>query len=126
MTTEKLKKYILPNLPLLFVFWFGDKVCFSYRTATGKDLYTIFTPFLNNLTENLTDFLPSFHIGDLLFGLTMAVLFKLVIEYRKKMPENSATVRSTAVPDGEQQKIFSRILTSKILTTMSFSHRRSF
>lgn len=84
MTTDKLKKYILPNLPLLFVFWFGDKVCFSYRTATGKDLYTRFTPFLNNLTENLTDFLPSFHIEDLLFGLTMAVLFKLVIEYRKK------------------------------------------
>ena len=84
LTTDNLKKYILPNLPLLLVFWFGNKVCFSYRTATGKDLYTRFTPFLNNLTESLTDFLPSFHIGDLLFGLIIAGLFKLVIEYRKK------------------------------------------
>ena len=26
MNTEKLKKYVLPNLPYLLVFWFFDKL----------------------------------------------------------------------------------------------------
>ena len=34
--SDQLKKYLLPNLPYLFVFWFFSKVGTAYRTAPGN------------------------------------------------------------------------------------------
>lgn len=34
-TTDKLKRYVLPNLPYLFVFWFFLKLGTAYRIAEG-------------------------------------------------------------------------------------------
>ncbi len=38
MRTDKLKKYLLPNFPYLFIVWACLKVGTSYRLAAGADL----------------------------------------------------------------------------------------
>ena len=38
MRTDKLKKYLLPNLPYLFIGWACLKVGTAYRLAAGADL----------------------------------------------------------------------------------------
>ena len=38
MRTDKLKKYLLPNLPYLFIAWACLKVGTAYRLAAGADL----------------------------------------------------------------------------------------
>ena len=38
--SDKIRKYVLPNLPYLFVFWFFSKVGTAYRMAAGADFGT--------------------------------------------------------------------------------------
>ena len=38
--SDKIRKYVLPNLPYLFVFWFFSKIGTAYRTAPGTDFGT--------------------------------------------------------------------------------------
>lgn len=33
--TGKLKKYVLPNLPYLLIFWLADKLAEAYRLTPG-------------------------------------------------------------------------------------------
>ena len=38
--SDKIRKYVLPNLPYLFVFWFFSKIGTAYRIAPGTDFGT--------------------------------------------------------------------------------------
>ena len=38
--SDKIRKYVLPNLPYLFVFWFFSKIGTAYRIAPGADFGT--------------------------------------------------------------------------------------
>ena len=40
MTTDKIKKYVLPYLPYVLVFWFFDKCGEAYRIVTRRDKNT--------------------------------------------------------------------------------------
>ena len=40
MSTDKLKKYVLLNLPYLLIFWFCGKLGEAYRLASGADFAT--------------------------------------------------------------------------------------
>lgn len=84
INTKKIKKALLFNLPLVFVFWFGNKLCFAYRTAAGTDLYTKFSPFIDNFVDSITNLMPSLNLIDLVFGIAAAVAFKLIINYKHK------------------------------------------
>ena len=88
MDTQKIKKLLIMNLPLLLFFWLGDKLCFAYRTAHGTDLSEKLNPFIDKFTDCITDPLPSFHASDLLFGLAAALLFKLFLVYKRKNAKN--------------------------------------
>lgn len=37
MTNDKVKKYVIPNLPYLMIFWFFSKCGEAYRLAPGND-----------------------------------------------------------------------------------------
>ena len=39
MATDKIRKYVLPNIPYLFIGWFCLKIGTAYRLAAGADLY---------------------------------------------------------------------------------------
>ena len=38
--SDKIRKYVLPNLPYFFVFWFFSKIGTAYRIAPGADFGT--------------------------------------------------------------------------------------
>ena len=38
--SDKIREYVLPNLPYLFVFWFFSKIGTAYRIAPGTDFRT--------------------------------------------------------------------------------------
>ena len=40
MVTDKIRKYVLPNIPYLFIGWFCLKIGTAYRLAAGCLLYT--------------------------------------------------------------------------------------
>lgn len=83
-SADKVKKIIISNLPLLLFFWIGNKLCFAFRTANGTDLYTKFSPFIENFTDSITNPFPSLNLIDLVFGIGIAVLFKVFITYKHK------------------------------------------
>lgn len=83
-SADKVKKIIISNLPLLLFFWIGDKLCFAFRTANGTDLYTKFSPFIENFTDSITNPFPSLNLIDLVFGIGIAILFKVFITYKRK------------------------------------------
>ena len=88
MDKEKIKKTIILNLPLVLVFWLADKICFAYRTADGIDIYTKFSPFIENFKSAAVNPLPSINPIDLIVGIIAAVIFKLFVDYKRKNAKN--------------------------------------
>lgn len=86
--STKLKKTLLRLLPLVFVFWIGDKLCFSYRNASGMDLYARFSPFMDNFSDSIMSPMPSLHVIDLFFGFVAALMFWVFLTYKKKNRKN--------------------------------------
>ena len=80
-----LKKYILPNLPYLFLFWFFTKVAQGYRLAVGTDAVTKAMGALSGLGALLSENpLPSFHPRDLLIGAIGAAAVRAVVYFKAK------------------------------------------
>ena len=80
-----LKKYILPNLPYLFLFWFFTKVAQGYRLAVGTDAVTKAMGALSGLGALLSENpLPSFHPRDLLIGAIGAAAVRAAVYFKAK------------------------------------------
>ncbi|HCC35770.1 MAG TPA: conjugal transfer protein TraG [Ruminococcaceae bacterium] len=82
--TDKLKKYVLPNIPYLFVFWFFLKLGTAYRVADGisfgeKLLGTVKTigPAFGTIAPGLNGF-------DWLIGIIGAAIIWLVVYVKVK------------------------------------------
>jgi type IV secretion system protein VirD4 len=84
MTTDKIKKYVLPNLPYAMMFWLFSKCGESYRLSTQSDALRKLMDAIANLNTALARPLPSFHPFDLLVGLVGAAAIYGFVWYRKK------------------------------------------
>lgn len=85
MKNIDVKKYVLPNLPYLFLFWFFSKVAEGYRLSIGADMVTKAMDALSNLGEVISQNpLPSFYSRDFLIGLTGAVIVRAVVYFKGK------------------------------------------
>ena len=51
--SDKIRKYVLPNLPYLFVFWFFSKIGTAYRIAPGTDFGTKLVGMLDTFPKPL-------------------------------------------------------------------------
>ena len=80
----KLKKTILLNLHYVIFGYAGDMISCAFRTAEGDDISEKLTPFLNNLGTVFAKMLPSFHPIDLLVGVGLAVVMKIILTIRAK------------------------------------------
>ena len=104
MTTVNLKKYVLPHLPYLLIFWFFNQVGEAYRLAAGADFGTKLLGMLVSVNTAFSSPAPSFHTQDLLVGLAgTAVIFVVVYvrrqnakKYRKDVEYGSARWGATA------------------------------
>ena len=95
---DKLKKYLLPNLPyLLFVYLF-DKLCQAVRLAPGLDASEKLLHIGQGFQTAFANSAPSFHALDICVGILGAVLVRLAVyvkgknakKYRKGIEYGSA------------------------------------
>ena len=80
--SDKIRKYFIPNIPYLFVLWFGLKLGTAYRLAVGAnigfklvDMMTTISPAFETLAPGMVGF-------DWLVGIVGTALLRFVI-YRK-------------------------------------------
>ena len=81
--TGKLKKYVLPNLTYLLIFWLADKLAEAYRLTPG-DVGRKIMGAVDGLAGLAASPLPSFHPRDLLAGITGAAAVWLVVYFKRK------------------------------------------
>ncbi|WP_312072091.1 VirD4-like conjugal transfer protein, CD1115 family [Anaerotignum propionicum] len=82
--TDKVKKQIILQIPYLFIGLFMTKVVQGFRLANGVDLSEKLLHIGDGFALAFKSFFPSFHLADLLFGLLIAVVIRLVVYIRGK------------------------------------------
>lgn len=82
--TDKVKKQIILHIPYLFIGLFMTKVVQGFRLANGVDLSEKLLHIGDGFALAFKSFFPSFYHGDLLFGLLIAVIIRLVVYIRGK------------------------------------------
>ena len=95
---DKLKKYLLPNLPYLFFVYLFDKLCQAVRLAPGLDASEKLLHIGQGFQTAFASSAPSFHVLDICVGIFGAVLVRLAVyvkgknakKYRKGMEYGSA------------------------------------
>lgn len=78
--SDKIRKYVLPNLPYLFVFWFFSKIGTAYRIAPGTDFGTKLMGMLDTFPKAFETYWPGLGGTDLLVGLAGAAGMYLLIQ----------------------------------------------
>ena len=82
--TDKVKKQIILHIPYLFFGLFMTKVVQGFRFVNGADLSEKLLHIGDGFALAFKSYFPSFHPGDLLFGLLIAVVIRLVVYIRGK------------------------------------------
>ena len=80
----KLRKYVLPNLPYLFIACMLCNVGEAYRLASGADFGGKLLGMLKTIGPAFADIMPGLNAFDWLVGIIGAVLFRLLIWYKAK------------------------------------------
>ena len=75
----KIKKYVVPNFPYLFIFWFFCKVGTAYRLAAGADFGAKLIGMMKTIGPAFGTIAPGLVGFDLLVGLIGAVALRLVV-----------------------------------------------
>ena len=84
MPTDKIRKYILPNIPYLFIGWACLKLGTAYRLAAGAGFGEKLLGLGRSIGPAFADFAPGLDPFDWLLGLVGAVAFRLLIYFKSK------------------------------------------
>ena len=84
MRTGNLKKYIVPNIPYLFIGWAFLKLGTAYRMAAGADLLSKVMGIVQTIGVAFADFAPGLNPMDWLVGIVGGVAFRLFIHMKSK------------------------------------------
>ncbi|MFQ7567772.1 MAG: VirD4-like conjugal transfer protein, CD1115 family [Ruminococcus sp.] len=84
MDTRKLKKLIIKAIPYVAFSYVGNLIGFAYRTAEGDGFQEKLLPFMSNLGVAFARIIPSLHPFDILFGLVLAGVMRLVLYVKSK------------------------------------------
>ncbi|MBQ8350360.1 MAG: type IV secretory system conjugative DNA transfer family protein [Ruminococcus sp.] len=82
--TRKLKKLIIKAIPYVAFSYVGNLIGFAYRTAEGDGFQEKLLPFISNLGVAFARIIPSLHPFDILFGLVLAGVMRLVLYVKSK------------------------------------------
>ena len=82
--TDKLRKYVLPNIPYVFIGWAFLKLGTAYRLAVGSDFAHKFIGLGQTVGAAFADFAPGLAPFDWLVGIVGAVAFRLLIYFKSK------------------------------------------
>ena len=81
---DKLKKYLLPNLPYLFFVYLFDKLCQAVRLAPGLDVSEKLLYIGQGFQTAFASSAPSFHVLDICVGIFGAILVRLAVYLKAK------------------------------------------
>ena len=84
MRTDKIRKYVLPNIPYLFIGWACLKMGTAYRLAAGANFGEKLLGLMQTIGVAFADFSPGLAPFDWLVGIVGAVAFRLLIYYKSK------------------------------------------
>ena len=84
MKTDKICKFLLPNIPYLFIGWAILKISTAYRMAAGADFLTKAMGIGQTIGPAFTDLAPGLNPVDWLVGIVGAVGFRLLIYMKSK------------------------------------------
>ena len=82
--SDKIRKYVLPNLPYLFVFWFFSKLGTAYRIAPGADFGTKLMGMMDTFPVAFETYWPGLGGLDLLVGIAGAAGMYFFIQSKIK------------------------------------------
>ena len=82
--TDKLRKYVLPNIPYVFIGWVFLKLGTAYRLAAGGDFAHKLLGLGQTVGAAFADFAPGLAPFDWLVGIVGAVAFRLLIYFKSK------------------------------------------
>ena len=84
MRTDKIRKYVLPNIPYLFIGWACLKMGTAYRLAAGANFGEKLLGLMQTIGVAFADFSPGLDPFDWLVGIVGAVAFRLLIYFKSK------------------------------------------
>ena len=84
MVTDKLRKYVLPNIPYVFIGWVFLKLGTAYRLAAGGNFAHKFIGLGQTVGVAFADFAPGLAPFDWLVGIVGAAVFRLLIYFKSK------------------------------------------
>ena len=84
MKTDKLRKFLIPNIPYVFIGWAFLKLGTAYRLAAGADFLTKVMGIGQTIGPAFADFAPGLNPVDWLVGIVGAVAFRLFIHMKSK------------------------------------------
>ena len=84
MRTDKIRKYVLPNIPYLFIGWACLKMGMTYRLAAGANFGEKLLGLMQTIGVAFADFSPGLDPFDWLIGIVGAVAFRLLIYFKSK------------------------------------------
>ena len=93
-----IKKLIIPNIPYVFIALLATKVGQGWRLSPGSDFSGKFLHVLEGFREAFQSITPSLYITDLLVGIAIAVILRVIVyvkgknakKFRKNMEYGSA------------------------------------
>ena len=78
MRTDKIRKYVLPNIPYLFIGWACLKMGTAYRLAAGANFGEKLLGLMQTIGVAFADFSPGLDPFDWLIGLSLIHIFCLL------------------------------------------------
>ena len=79
-----IKKFLLPNIPYVFIALFATKLGQAWRLAPGMDFSGKALHLMEGFTAAFRSALPSFHPIDLCAGVAAALLIRLIVYVKGK------------------------------------------
>ena len=79
-----IKKFLLPNIPYVFIALFATKLGQAWRLAPGTDFSGKALHIMEGFTAAFQSALPSFHPIDLCVGVAAALLIRLIVYVKGK------------------------------------------
>ena len=79
-----IKKFLLPNIPYVFIALFATKLGQAWRLAPGTDFSGKALHLMEGFAAAFQSALPSFHLIDLCVGVAAALLIRLIVYVKGK------------------------------------------
>lgn len=108
------KKFVLENLPYLLFFYIGNIFASHVNSYVGGDIIDRILVAFSQI--DTLKYIPSLKIKNLIPGLILSVVIKLILIQKKKKAKSLERAENMDRQDGEMKKILSHTLTRSLKT----------